>query len=114
MNYSNLSPEQLELLEVNVDQADAALNEKSHVILDVREQQEWNDAHIEGATHIPLGELQARAGELPEGTPIYTICHSGVRSLYAIEMLDQAGHEGAKSIAGGMVAWAGAGKPMVR
>ncbi len=114
MNQFNSDPEMVAALEIDVDQAEAAFNAKTHVILDVREQQEWNDAHIDGAIHIPLGELQARAGELPEGTPIYTMCHSGVRSLYAIEMLAQAGHEGAKSIAGGMVAWAGAGKPMVR
>ena len=101
-------------LEVDIETLDTAMETGSHTLVDVREDDEWNSAHIDGAVHIPLAELMVRAGDLPADRPIYTICHSGVRSLYAIEMLQNAGHPGAKSVAGGMVAWASAGKPMVR
>src|SRR5512139_1397859 len=39
-------------------------------ILDVREPSEWNEAHIDGATLIPLGELQSRVNELPKDKEI--------------------------------------------
>lgn len=106
--------EMLAELEVNVEQVAEALESDTHTLLDVREPHEWNEAHIDGAVLIPMGELIARASELPTNRPIYTICHSGVRSLYAIDMLNQSGYPGAKSLAGGMVAWATAGKPMVQ
>lgn len=101
-------------LEVDVDAVERAIAADSHTILDVREQDEWDGAHIEQAIHIPLGDLGNRAGELPADKPVYTICHSGVRSLKAIEILRGTGHEGAKSLAGGVVGWYEAGKPLVR
>ena len=100
--------------EVDIAAVASAIDADSHTILDVREQDEWDGAHIEQSVHIPLGDLVHRAGELPTGKPIYTICHSGVRSLTAIDILDGAGYEGAKSLAGGVVAWYQAGKPLVR
>lgn len=100
--------------EVSVLQAAEALESSSHVLLDVREQDEWDDAHVPNSVHIPLGELVARATELPDDKPVYTICHSGARSLYAIALLEQGGREGAKSVAGGIDAWVRAGKPVHR
>lgn len=100
--------------EVNVEQVADAIVEETHTLLDVREQDEWDDAHISESIHIPLADLASRAGELPEDKPIYTICHSGARSLYAIPILERAGLHGAKSLADGIVAWAQAGKPLAR
>lgn len=100
-------------LEVNVDQAAEAMDVDTHVLLDVREQDEWDEAHVEGAVHIPMSELMDRLGELSTDKPLHIICHSGGRSLYAAEYLSQAGHEGPKSVAGGIVAWAESGKPVV-
>jgi rhodanese-related sulfurtransferase len=100
--------------EVNVEQVADALSKDSHTLVDVREPDEWQDGHIHGAVHIPMSELGARATALPRDKPIYTMCHSGSRSLYAINALEQAGFPGAKSLAGGIVAWARAGKPITR
>ena len=100
--------------EVNVDQVAAALESGSHTLLDVREQDEWDEAHIEGSIHIPMNELAKRASEIPADKPIYTICHSGGRSLYVIEPLKALGHKQPLSLTGGVVAWAQAGKPLVR
>lgn len=100
--------------EVNVQQVADAIASDSHTVVDVRELDEWQDVHIAGAVHIPLVELGARAVELPAGKPIYTVCHVGVRSLFAVQILDRLGLDGARSLAGGMDAWVAAGEPIVR
>jgi rhodanese-related sulfurtransferase len=100
-------------LEVTVTEVDEAIEQDSHTVVDVREPDEWQEGHIAKAVHIPLGELSARASELPAGKPVFTVCHSGKRSITAIGILESAGVHGAKSMAGGMVAWHEAGKPMV-
>lgn len=101
-------------LEVAVDQAAKALDSGSHLLLDVREQDEWNKAHIAESVLVPLSELAQRMNEIPTDKPIHVICHSGQRSLYARELLEQAGHQGPKSVAGGIVAWAQSGRPVTR
>jgi rhodanese-related sulfurtransferase len=82
------------------------------VILDVREDDEWAAGHVEGATHVPLGEVPQRLGELPDADPLYIICRSGNRSGRAVAWLGQQGIESV-NVAGGMRAWAAAGRPMV-
>ena len=82
------------------------------VILDVREPDEWAAGHVEGATHVPLGEVPQRLGELPDADPLYVICRSGNRSGRAVAWLGQQGVE-TVNVAGGMRAWAAAGRPMV-
>jgi rhodanese-related sulfurtransferase len=81
-------------------------------LLDVREDDEWVAGHVPGATHIPLGELGARTGELPHEDAIYVICRSGMRSARAAQALTGAGWQ-AVNVAGGMKDWAAAGRPMV-
>ena len=80
-------------------------------VLDVREDFEWEAGHIEGALHIPLGELPARVGEVPAGQFLVT-CKVGGRSAQAVAWLVQQGHE-AVNLAGGMLDWEAAGRPMV-
>ncbi|MGB6454086.1 MAG: rhodanese-like domain-containing protein [Streptosporangiaceae bacterium] len=80
-------------------------------LLDVREDDEWAAGHAPRATHIPLGQLGARTGELPVDQQIYVICRSGVRSARATQALNGAGWQ-AVNVAGGMHDWAEAGKPM--
>ncbi len=81
-------------------------SDRPPVLLDVREPHEWEIAHVEGATLIPLGELPARLGELESHRPIVTYCHRGVRSQRARELLAGAGFGGVRSLAGGIDAWA--------
>ncbi|MEO8478531.1 MAG: molybdopterin-synthase adenylyltransferase MoeB [Gemmatimonadota bacterium] len=76
------------------------------VQLDVREPWEFEIAHIPGSVLIPLGELAARHTELPPGVPIVTICHHGMRSLRAAELLGAMGFGEVASLAGGVDAWA--------
>jgi rhodanese-related sulfurtransferase len=81
-------------------------------VLDVREPVEWQYAHIEGAIHIPLATLPARRSELPEGQQVLVVCKVGGRSAQAVMWLQQQGHD-AVNLAGGMLDWAEAGRPMV-
>ena len=62
------------------------------VVLDVREDDEWVHGHIDGATHIPMGDVPARLDDLPEGDPLYVICRSGGRSHNAAMLAQQAGY----------------------
>lgn len=80
-------------------------------VLDVREDDEWAAGHIDGAVHIPLSELPARIGDLPEGQTL-VVCKGGGRSGQAVNYLAQQGYE-VVNLAGGMMAWAAAGRPMV-
>lgn len=81
-------------------------------LLDVREPEEWRAGHVPGALHIPLGELAERAGEVPKDTQVYVICRVGGRSAQAVRALNDAGWQTA-NVAGGMSAWALAGRSMV-
>jgi rhodanese-related sulfurtransferase len=79
-------------------------------VLDVREAQEVATGAIAGSTHIPLGQLATRVGELDRGTPIVTVCQSGGRSRRAAEALADAGFTVA-DLDGGMNAWLSDGQP---
>jgi rhodanese-related sulfurtransferase len=81
-------------------------------LLDVREHDEWQAGHAPDAVHIPLGELGARASEVPNDQDVYVICRSGARSAQAVMAFNNAGWT-ASNVDGGMHAWASAGRPMV-
>jgi rhodanese-related sulfurtransferase len=81
------------------------------VVLDVREPVEWDYGHIEGAVHIPLSLLPTRVGELPQGQTL-VVCKIGGRSAQAVAWLQQLGYD-AVNLAGGMLDWEAAGRPMV-
>jgi rhodanese-related sulfurtransferase len=83
------------------------------VLLDIREQDEWDRGHAPGAVHIPMGELPARLGDLPDDSagPIVVTCRSGGRVSRTLPWLAQQGFEVA-NLDGGMRAWHAAGKPL--
>lgn len=81
-------------------------------VLDVREDDEWEAGHIEGAQHIPLGQLVERYAEVPLDVDVYVVCRAGGRSLKATSWLANNGFDPI-NVTGGMGAWADAGKPMV-
>lgn len=73
-------------------------------LLDVREPDEVAAWSIPGVVNIPLGELAARAGELPLDAEVVTVCASGNRSAHAADALARAGFHVA-NLRGGMAAW---------
>jgi len=64
----------------------------AQVVLDVRLRGEWDAAHVRGAVHIPLPELPARMGEVPDGA-VWVHCASGYRAAAAATLLTRAGRD---------------------
>ncbi|MGW1022247.1 rhodanese-like domain-containing protein [Streptomyces sp. NPDC002577] len=84
------------------------------VLLDVREQGEWDAGHAPGAVFAPLSGLSLGAAlpEAAQGRPLVVICRSGNRSQRAAKLLAECGAE-AVDVKGGMKEWAAAGHPVV-
>lgn len=76
-------------------------------IVDVREDDEWADGHIAHAVHVALGTVPDRLDAF-DGEPTYVICKAGGRSMRACEFAAAHGHA-VVNVAGGMMAWEGAG-----
>ncbi len=84
----------------------AALRQKEDVcVLDVRERGELSTGVIEGSIWIPLGELQARAGELERDKLVVVHCKGGYRSSIATSLLRRAGFRDVANLTGGFDAW---------
>lgn len=83
-------------------------------LIDVREPQEWNEGHIEGAELIPLASLASKCGEWPRDKPLAVVCRSGARSGRAAQQLENAGFTRVASLRGGVLAWANEGRKLVR
>lgn len=93
--------------EVSVQEMRKALENPSLNIrvIDVREPDEYEIAHVKGVPQIPLGSLPQRFTELDPNQIIYVHCKSGVRSLKAVNFLKEQGFKYVKSVKGGIVAW---------
>ena len=81
-------------------------------LLDVREADEWAAGHAATARHLPMSELTARLGELPDDDPLYVICRSGGRSSRVVAYLAGQGYP-AVNVDGGMRAWSAQGRVVV-
>ncbi|MGN9791706.1 rhodanese-like domain-containing protein [Streptomyces sp. OZ13] len=86
------------------------------LVLDVRESDEWAAGHVEGALHVPMSDFVARFGQVTEaladGRRAFVMCRVGGRSAQVTQYLVQQGLD-AVNVDGGMLAWDGAGRPMV-
>jgi rhodanese-related sulfurtransferase len=79
---------------------------REHTLLDVREARELEICQLEGALHIPMAEIPARADDLPTNQPLVVICHHGARSQMVVDFLRDAGFDNAVNLDGGIDAWA--------
>ncbi len=80
------------------------------VLLDVRESNEWNMAHIPGAIFIPLAEVEEKVEALvPRESKVIVYCASGNRSAFAADSMRQMGYADVASMAGGIRGWVDAG-----
>jgi len=81
------------------------------ILLDVREQNEWNLFRLPNAIHLPLARVSEAASEALAHFPdaeVVVYCGRGARSAQAVEMLRAQGYN-ATSLAGGIAAWIDAG-----
>jgi len=76
-------------------------------LVDVRGAEEFKgpDGHVTGSLLIPLPELQERLAEIPPERPVVLLCHSGIRSALATQLLIKAGWERVANLRGGLRAW---------
>jgi rhodanese-related sulfurtransferase len=90
------------------------INTQDAVLLDVRETQEYEGGRLPKAIHIPLSQIDSRAGELAKltGRPIVAYCASGNRSRMAGAALARIGFKDIYNLSGGYRAWKDAGLPV--
>jgi rhodanese-related sulfurtransferase len=85
-----------------------------HVLIDVREDHEWNDGRASGAIHLSKGIIERDIEEkVPDkNATLVLYCGGGYRSVLAAEALQRMGYTNALSLEGGWRAWLGAGLPI--
>ena len=83
------------------------------LLVDVREQDEWNEGHLPGAVHVPRGNLESRIERAApdRSRSIVLYCQAGNRSAFAAKTLEDLGYENVVSLAGGYTDWKRNGFP---
>lgn len=100
---------------VKIEQAEKKLAEGIQ-LLDVRTLEEWNEGYIKGAKRATVTEegfLEQAKKVIDPTKPVLVYCRSGKRSAQAVSQLREAGFSEVHDIAGGILAWEAAGKPLV-
>jgi molybdopterin/thiamine biosynthesis adenylyltransferase/rhodanese-related sulfurtransferase len=105
--------------EVGLDEVRAVVerafaDEGTPLVIDVREQHEWDAGHIPNTVHVPKGQLAARIESLApdRARPLILSCLSGARSHAAARMLRQMGYTDVANFTGSFQAWSRAGLPI--
>ena len=103
-----------EIDEVDAVRARELIETGDPVIVDVREQDEWDEGHLPGAIHIPRGNLESRIETaVPDRSrQVVLYCAAGNRSAFAAKTLEELGYEDAVSLAGGFTDWKRNGFPV--
>lgn len=97
--------------EITIDQL-ADVMSTGAAVIDVREPDEYLEAHVPGAQPIPMSQLADRQVELDKSAPVYVVCASGNRSAAMTDLLVASGFE-AYSVAGGTSGWIRSGRDVV-
>ncbi len=90
--------------EISIEWVKNNLDSGKFVLVDCREQNEWDAGHIEGAQFMPLSRFDIASMSLDPNTPVVVYCRSGMRSLRATTHLLQRGYKAA-SMVGGFMGW---------
>jgi len=109
-----LSQIKTEIDEVDPVRARELIESGDPLIVDVREQDEWDEGHVPGAIHIPRGHLESRieAAATDRSQPILLYCSGGNRSAFAAKTLQELGYDEPVSLAGGFTDWKRNGFPV--
>jgi sulfur-carrier protein adenylyltransferase/sulfurtransferase len=103
-----------EIGEIDASRARELIESPEPLVLDVREQDEWDEGHIPRAVHIPRGNLESRIerAEPDRSRPIVVYCAAGNRSAFAAKTLEELGYDDVVSLAGGFTDWKRNGFPV--
>jgi phage shock protein E len=99
-------------LDVTIDTAYEIQNDPNVFMLDVREQDEYDDRHIPGINLIPMSTIQNRLDEIPKDQTVIVTCRTGNRSSQVTQFLRENGFDNVHNMTGGIVAWEEAGYPV--
>ena len=107
-----LTAAKAEIVEISTDTA-AELIAEGHVVLDVREPDEYAEGALAGAIHLPRGHLEAQIEtRIPDkSTPVVVYCAGGVRSAFAARTMGELGYATVASMDGGFGRWKDEGRP---
>jgi rhodanese-related sulfurtransferase len=86
------------------------MREEDLVLIDVREDYEWDAGRVPGSRHIELTRIAAEPASVPSDRSVAFICLMGARSAMVAHSLKRAGYD-AYNVAGGFAAWFDAGLP---
>ncbi len=104
------------VVEIHCEDAAKAVQTGLALLIDIREQNEWQQAHIPGSIHLARSMIEIQIGAVVPNleTPIILYCSGGIRSLLAAENLQRIGYTEVKSLAGGCKSWCNAGLPFLQ
>ena len=102
-----------QITEISPAEARKEIERGDAVLIDVREESDWQEAHAEGARHLSRGVIELEIEEqIPDpNKPIICYCGGGSRSALVAESLQKMGYENVRSMAGGLRAWKDEGLP---
>jgi sulfur-carrier protein adenylyltransferase/sulfurtransferase len=102
-----LAEAKAEIDEVDAVQAHGMIESRDPLIVDVREQDEWDEGHIPRAVHVPRGNLESRIEPLApdRDRSILVYCAAGNRSAFAAKTLAELGYTDVASLRGGFTDW---------
>lgn len=100
----------------NPSEAVKLINHDNAVVIDVREDLEYQKGHIINSVHVPMSYFKDRLKELEKykAKPVIVGCRSGQRSAQACAMLKKEGFENVYNLSGGVMAWQNANLPLVK
>ena len=100
--------------EINIEQLQQLA--EPFLLIDVREDREWQNGHLPNALHIGKGviERDIETAVADKSTVLVLYCGGGFRSALAGDMLQLMGYSEVLSLAGGYTAWVNAGLPLVK
>ena len=83
------------------------------ILIDVREDDEWQAGHAPDAVHLPMMQVPERLAEIPAQGDVVIVCRSGHRSAEVVRYLIAQGYDNVRNLAEGMFGWVAAGRPLV-
>jgi molybdopterin/thiamine biosynthesis adenylyltransferase/rhodanese-related sulfurtransferase len=103
-----------EISEVDATRARELVESQEPIVVDVREQGEWDEGHIPSAVHIPRGHLESRIERAApdRSRQVLLYCSAGNRSAFAAKTLGELGYEDVVSLSGGFTDWKRNGFPV--
>lgn len=81
-------------------------SEANPILLDVREDWEYEICHLANSIHIPMGDVANALEQLDPKQTIVVICHHGMRSMQVAQYLETVGYDDVINLSGGIDAWA--------